>query len=102
MPRRDAAQHCLAERLLLNSRDNFFRDLKIDVGLEQRKSHLSQRTIDVRLGDGAVAPQVLENVLQLIAELRKHLLRMTRTRLRRHFFFVGDGDVDVAGAAAAF
>jgi hypothetical protein len=35
---------------------------------------MAQGVIDIGFADGAMAPQVLENVLQLIAELRKHLI----------------------------
>ncbi len=69
---RDASQHFLAQRLLFDPRDETLRDLKIDIRFQQREAHLAHRIVDVRLADRAMPAQVLENVLQLIAELRKH------------------------------
>ena len=68
----DTAQHGFAEGLLFDAGNEFFRDLKIDIGLEQCQSDVPQRIVDVRFADRAVTAQVLENVLEFIAELRKH------------------------------
>ena len=69
---RDAAQHFLAERLLFDPRDEILRDLEIDIRFQQREPHLPQRVIDVRLADRPMTAKILEDVLKLIAELRKH------------------------------
>src|SRR5438876_12025363 len=69
---RDAPQHLLAERFFSDARDEVLGNLKIDIRLEEREPNLPQRIIDVRFADRAVSTQVLEDVLQLVAELRKH------------------------------
>ena len=84
---RDAAQHFLAQRFFFDARDETLRDLKIDIRLEQREAHLPQRIVDVRLADRAVTAQILEDVLKLIAELRKHALVQ--------FAFEGDRGFDL-------
>src|SRR4029077_20870969 len=53
-------------------RDEPFRDLKIDIGFEQCQSNLTQRVVDVGLADLSMPTPVLENVLEPVAELRKH------------------------------
>ena len=40
----------LAERLLLDARQEALDDAELDVGLEQRQPHLAQRRLDVLLG----------------------------------------------------
>src|SRR6185437_7665478 len=74
LARRDTAQDFLTQGLFPYARDKTFRDLEIDIRLEQRKADLPQRVVNVRLADCAVTAQVLENVLKFIAELRKHAL----------------------------
>ena len=69
---RDRPDDVLAEGLVLDLRDKILRDLKMNVGLEQRHAHLAHRVADVRLGERTVAAQVLENILKLVAELGKH------------------------------
>ena len=69
---RNAAHDFLAQRFLLNARDEILGDLEIDVRLQQREPHLPHRIIDVRLADRSVTTEILEDVLQLVAELRKH------------------------------
>src|SRR5712692_1482141 len=44
---RDAAQNGFAERFFFDARDEFFRNLKIDIGFEQSEPNLAQRGIDV-------------------------------------------------------
>src|SRR5262249_61143964 len=68
----NATKDTFAERFLFYPGDEFSGDLKIDVRFKQRHAHLAQRSVDVRLTDNAVPAEVLENVLKLIAELRKH------------------------------
>ena len=69
---RDAAQHFLAQRFFFDARDEILGDLKINIRFQQREPHLPHRIIDVRLADRAMPAQILEDVLKLIAELRKH------------------------------
>src|SRR3989442_1291560 len=63
LTRGDAAQNVFAERFCLDTRDEIFRDLKIDVGLEQSEPDLAQRAVDVGFADLPMAAQVLENIL---------------------------------------
>ncbi len=69
LARGDTAKHCFAERFLFDARDEIFCDLKIDIGFEQGEPNLPQRIVDVRFGNGAMAAQIFEDFLQLIAEL---------------------------------
>src|SRR3954469_7056648 len=96
LTRRDAAEHFLAERLLLDPSDELLGNLEIDIRFQQREAHLPERVIDVGFADRAMTAKVLKDVLKLVAELRKHtkLSRLTG----RYFFFAAAG---VAEAAAA-
>ena len=69
---RDAAQHFLAQRLFFDPRDEILRDLEINIRLQQREAHLPHGIVDIRFADRAMPAQILENILKLIAELRKH------------------------------
>src|SRR2546423_14109223 len=69
---RDAAQDFLAESLLFDPANEILRDLEIDVRFEQRQAHLPERVIDVGLADRPMTAKILEDVLKLVAELRKH------------------------------
>ena len=69
---RDAPQDFLAQRLVFDPRDEILRDLKIDIGLQQRETHLPQRVVDIGFADRPMTAKVLEDVLKLVAELRKH------------------------------
>ena len=73
LTRGNAAQNFFAQGFFFDARDETFRDLKINVGFKQSESDLAQRTVDVGFANRAMAAQVLENVLQLVAELRKHI-----------------------------
>ncbi len=66
---RDTAQDFFAQRLVFHLGDELFRHLVIDVGLEEREAHLAHGVGDVHLRDRAVAAEILEDVLQFIAEL---------------------------------
>ena len=54
LTRRNAAKNGFAKRFLFNAANEFFGDLKVDVGFEQSETHLPQRGIDIRLADRAV------------------------------------------------
>ena len=77
---RDAAQHGFAQRFFFDACDEVLRDLKIDVGFEQRQPHLAQRGVDVLLADFSVTAEVLKDLLQFVAQLRKHSLPTTRAK----------------------
>jgi len=63
LPRLNAQQHFLAERLFPHLLDEVAGDLEIDVGFEQRHADFAQGIGDVALGDLAEAAQVAEGVL---------------------------------------
>ena len=63
---RDAGENFLAERTLFGALDEVLGDLVIDVGLQQRQSHLAQRVGDVLLRQLAVPAQRLEHRLQFL------------------------------------
>src|ERR1700719_3048877 len=85
---RNASQHFLAQRLLLDPRNEILRDLEIDVRFEKREAHLPERIIDVRLADRPKTAKVLEDVLKLVAELRKHDADAVRERAPRRLLFL--------------
>src|SRR5256885_13466364 len=68
---RDAAENGFAEGFLFDAGDEFFRDFKIDVGLEQSEPNLTQRGVDVRLADLPMPAEIFEDLLQFLAELGK-------------------------------
>ncbi len=71
---RDATQHGFAKCFFLDPGNEFFCDLKIDISLEQRQPHLAERGVDVHLADRPVAAKILKDLLQLVTQLRKHLV----------------------------
>src|SRR5262249_11319061 len=79
---RNAAQDRFTERVLFNTRDEIFGDLEIDVSIEQREANLPQRGVDVGLADFSVAAKILENLLQLIAQLRKQIISSVSPSVR--------------------
>ena len=72
LARRNASEHRFAKRFFFDSGDEFFGDVKIDIGFEQRETDLAQRSINIFLADLSVTAEILENLLQPIAQLRKH------------------------------
>ena len=72
LARRNASEHRFAKRFFFDSGDEFFGDVKIDIGFEQRETNLAQRGIDVLLVDFSVTAEILKDLLQLVAQLRKH------------------------------
>ena len=72
LPRLDAGDDLLAERLFLHAGDELLGDLEIDVRIEQGHAHLAQCLGDVGFADLAEAPEVAEGFLEFIAERVKH------------------------------
>src|SRR5437660_5943389 len=72
LARRNASEHRFAKRFFFDSGNEFFGDVKIDIGFEQRETDLAQRRIDVLLADFSVTAETLKDLLQLVAQLRKH------------------------------
>ncbi len=56
-----------AERLLLHPLDEIAGNLEIDVGVQQRHTHLAQGLRDIVLGDFSESAEVLERLLQFLA-----------------------------------
>ena len=72
LTRRNAAKYTFAKRLFFYASNEFSGDLKINIRFEQRHPNLAQRSVDVRFADNAVSTEVFENLLKLVAKLRKH------------------------------
>ena len=53
-------------------RDEFLSDLKIDIGFEQGEPNLAQRGVNVFFADFSVTAKILKDLLQFVAQLRKH------------------------------
>jgi hypothetical protein len=102
LARRDAPQHFFSERLLLDPRDEILGDLEIDVRFQQGEPHLPHRVVDVRLADRSVTTEIFENVLKLIAQLRKHDEQRSSSCCPYFFFGAAVGlAAGVAGAGVA-
>ena len=69
---RERRHHLLAQRLLADVVNQFFDDLEVDVGLEQRHADFFQRFADVLFRQRALSAQVLKGALQLICKVLKH------------------------------
>lgn len=72
LTRCNAAKNGFSKRFLFNACNEFFGDLKIDVGFEQSQAHLPQGCVDVRFADRAVSTQLFEDVLKFVRELGEH------------------------------
>src|SRR5262245_8636925 len=68
----DTAQHFFSERLCFNPSDKILRDLKINVSFQKGEAHLPKSINNVCFTDCAMPAQIFENILKLVAELRKH------------------------------
>ena len=69
LSRRNRAQNFLTQRLAFNFGDEVFRDLKMNVGFQQGQPNLPQSVVNVSLRDGAMTPEVLEDVLKFVGKL---------------------------------
>src|SRR2546427_8402235 len=72
LTRRDAAENSFPERFFFDPRDESSCNLKVYIRFNERQTHLAQCSVDVGFANNAVPTQVLENILKLVAELRKH------------------------------
>jgi len=68
----DAAQNFLAQRLLLDPRDEILRHVEMHIGLLQRHAHLAHRIGNVLFADAAMATEVFEDVLEFVGKSGKH------------------------------
>ena len=69
---REAAQHLLTERVLLDRLDEVAHDRDVDVGFEERQAHVAQRFLDVPLGDSSLALQLAPQCFELLAQGFEH------------------------------
>ncbi len=72
LARRHAAEHFRAECLVFDPPDERLGDLEMHVRFQQSEAHLTHGVVDVGLADRALPAQVLEDILELVAELGKH------------------------------
>ena len=73
----EAAEDFLADRALLDARDELLDDLEVDVGLEQRQPDFAHGGVDVGLADPAAAgegPSVLRRRSERASNMRKRWL----------------------------
>ena len=64
LPRREAADHFLAERACAHRLDEVLHHRQCDVGLKQRDAHFAQRILDVRFGEPRFAADLLHDLRQ--------------------------------------
>ena len=84
LPRRDRAQHVLADRLFGRLVDELARDRQRHVGFEQRHAHLAHRLTHVRLGQRAAPAQPVEDAAQPVAQRLEHgLFPTNRSRTQK-------------------
>ena len=74
---RKRGQHLLAQRLFADVLDQFFDDVEVNVGFEQRHADFFQRFADVFFRQGALSAQILKGTLQLIGKVLKHCQEST-------------------------
>jgi hypothetical protein len=72
LPRREAADDILAERLLLHRGDEVLHDGKRAVGFEQRDSHFAQRVLDVAFGEPRLAAYRLDDAAEPCGQIVEH------------------------------
>ena len=79
----EAADHLLAERALLDVRDEFLDHRQRDVGLEQRHAHFAQRFLHVGFGQARLAAQRLDDAGKPVGEIVEHgIVDVTRPAWR--------------------
>ncbi len=62
LPRRQRSDDLLADRLLLDDRDEIADHRQRDVGFEQREPNFAQRVLDVVVGEAGLAAQFLDDL----------------------------------------
>ncbi len=72
LPRGERAHDVGAEGLLAHVRDELLDDRQCDVGLEQRKTNLAQRVLDVGFGEPGLAAQLLDDATEALGEVVEH------------------------------
>jgi hypothetical protein len=68
LARREAADHLLAERLVLDARDEVLDHRETGVRIEEGEAHFAQHLLDVVLGEARVAAQGLDDVGEALRE----------------------------------
>ncbi len=72
LPRRQAVEDVVADRLLADAGDEILDHLEVDVRLEQREPDLAHGGVDVGFADPSAAGQAAEGLAQSIAEGVEH------------------------------
>src|SRR3546814_7030280 len=72
LPRRDRAQHVVADRLFGDLSDEIAGNGERDVRFEQGDAHFAHRGAHVRLGQRATAAQPIENTAKPVAQAIEH------------------------------
>ena len=66
-------QDVLPDGALAHGGDEVLGDLEVDVGLEQRATHLAHGVVDVLLGQPPLAPQPGKRFVEAIGQRFKHI-----------------------------
>jgi hypothetical protein len=66
------AKDVLSERLAFYVLDKVAHDADIDVRFEQRQAHLTERFLDIALGDSPLSLELLEDAFETVAEGIEH------------------------------
>ena len=64
----DAFDHILADAFGFDRLDEFGDHVEVDVRIQQRQPDFPHRVGDIRLGQGALPPQLPENVVEFVAQ----------------------------------
>jgi hypothetical protein len=83
LPRRDRAQHLLADRFLGHLVDELAGDRQRDVSLEQRDTHFAHRGPHIRFGQRATALETVKYAAKPFAQTVKHSLLPLLSRPKR-------------------
>ena len=74
LTRVEAAQQIDAQGPLADAGDELLHDAEVDVGLEQRKADLTQRDVEIRLGDLGLPAQAVNHALKPGTQRFEHWL----------------------------
>src|SRR5262249_24757025 len=78
LARRERREHVLPDGLCADALDEALDDLEVDVGLEQRHAHLTERFLDVLFRQAAEAAEPVEDPCQSRSEAVEHGLGLSR------------------------
>jgi hypothetical protein len=72
LPRREARDDILAQRLVLDRCDEILDHRQRDVGFEQRDAHFAQRVLDVLFGEPRLAADLLDDLREACGQVIEH------------------------------